>query len=250
MKNRRRLVVGLGIVLLVGLFSGGLYFLRAGAENRPYDTAIQGPRPASQISAPPTATPGSSAQVVRSDTFAQLPSDWKAVDRSPFPDKKGVWSTENGSLAAIAPAAGGDYEDTLYLAPVNTSGKTSISVQVFPQGNLVVGLAFRATDQGYYLFRVFSNGGADKPPIHRQLQRYDAQTGTYVTLAEDRTGRGYDLGRWQQLRVDLDGDLITASFDGEQVFQVRDSTFASGDAGVYTLNVGDVLFNQFVVTKP
>ena len=41
------------------------------------------------------------------------------------------------------------------------------------------------------------------------------------TLIGDTQGKGYELGRWQDLRVELDGDLITCFFDNQKVFEVH-----------------------------
>lgn len=247
MNRRRTLWAGLAALALVVVVTGGFYMLQAGAQDRPYNTDTQGPRPAGEVLQAPTPQPEAQLQVVRSDNFDTLPKDWRTLDSSVLPDMKGVWTTESGKLVSQAPVVGGDFEETMFLAPVDTSGRARVSAQVFPQGNLVVGLAFRASDGGYYLFRVFRG---ENTPIRRHLQRFDAQTGTYVSILEDREGSGYELGRWQELRVELDGDLITCYFDGEKVFETRDSTLTGGEAGVYTLNVGEVMFDQFAVAKP
>jgi hypothetical protein len=48
----------------------------------------------------------------------------------------------------------------------------------------------------------------------------------------------------------LNGDLITCYFEGQQVFEVHDKTYDSGKAGVYTIALGEVLFDNFTVLKP
>ena len=87
-------------------------------------------------------------------------------------------------------------------------------------------------------------------PDHRQLLRYDTNTGLYAKLASDTQGKGYDLGRWQDLRVETDGDLITCFFENEKVFEVHDSQFTGGQAGVFTIAMGDVIFDNFTVALP
>ena len=70
----------------------------------------------------------------------------------------------------------------------HTGARATIAVQVYPQGNQSVGLVFRSSKSGYYLFRVFRNG--NNSPEQRQLLRYDANNGKYTKLIGDATGKG------------------------------------------------------------
>lgn len=248
--NRQRPLVMALILLAVTLAAGGAYMFRANAQGQAADPAIRGAQLAADVATPtPPPAPGGLGRV-QTYGFDAQPSGWRALDTADMPDGYGVWTTRAGKLAENMTVSGsGGFDNTMYLAPVDTAGRASVSAQVYPQGNQVVGLVFRASDQGYYLFRVFRGDGAEMP-VRRQLQRYDAATGIYTTLAEDRQGRGYALGKWQELRVDLDGDAITCSFDGERVFQVRDGQLAGGQAGVYTLALGEVFFDNFAVAQP
>jgi hypothetical protein len=249
MKNRQFRVILLFTLVAVAAIAGA-FMLRAVAQNRPRDPAIEGPAPASQVETPqPTVTPAASTglRTVASENFDQAPAGWVAVNSGVMPDQQGEWLANSGKLEAKAPLSE-SFDDSIYLAPVDTSGIADISAQVYPQGNQVVGLAFRASDKGYYLFRVFRADANGKAKV--MLQRYDARSGRYTSLAQNDQGQGYALGRWQTLLVKLNGDLITCYFEGQQVFEVHDKTYDSGKAGVYTIALGEVLFDNFTVLKP
>ena len=142
---------------------------------------------------------------------------------------------------------GADFAPVQYLAPRMLAGDGTISAQVFPQGNQVVGLVFRSTEAGQYLFLIHRD--VPDAPVVAQLLRYETASGTFTTLGETTTGTGFQLGRWQELRVELNGATITAAFDGQQVFSVQDRTFTTGRAGVHTLALGEVLFDNFTIAK-
>jgi|SoiMethySBSTD1v2_1073268.scaffolds.fasta_scaffold237704_2 hypothetical protein len=251
--NKRQLRTALLVGVIAAFAAIGIYMFNAVAQDRPHDPFTEGALPADQVQQPPTTTPAAAPSTalsnVQTEGFDTQPAGWTAADSDAMADQKGNWASESGKLVAKAPDSGQQsFEDSIFLAPIATAARANIAVQVYPQGNQVVGIAFRSTKNGYYLFRVFRDG--NNAPEHRQLQRYDAKTGLYTDLIGDKQGKGYELGRWQDLRVELDGDLITCFFDNEKVFEVHDSQYTGGQAGVYTLALGDVIFDNFTVALP
>jgi hypothetical protein len=245
MKQQRRLYTALAFVLVAALL-GVLSFATLGAQQPPYDPRRDGPLPPEQIApAPEVKTTG---RVVRADKFDKLEKGWKKDDQTLSPDQMGKWEVAHGKLLQNK-SAGADeqYYRTDFIAEVDTAGQASVAVQIYPQGNELAGLIFRSNRRGYYVFNVYrDDSGA---PLRRALVRVEPGVGT-VTLAEDTQGAGYVMSRWQELRVQLDGDHIVTFFDGQQVFDVRDSTFAKGQAGVTTLAVGNMAFDNFTVEQP
>jgi hypothetical protein len=247
--NNRRVWITLLAIVVVAVAAGGYLLRGTTAQDRPHDPATEGEQPAAEVTSAPAPQAAPSQNVALNESFDTFPASWKQFDLAAMPDQKGEWAAEAGKLAARAPSSGTQsFEESMLLAPADTSGRAELSVQVYPQGNQVVGLVFRSTDKGYYLFRVFREG--ESAGVKRMLQRYDAATGQYTTLAEDSQGQGYELGRWQNMSVELDGDHIVAFFEGQKVFDVRDGELAGGEAGVYALALGEVLFDNFTVLKP
>ncbi len=252
--NTRQLRTALFVGLIAAFAAIGIYMFNAVAQDRPHDPFTEGALPPTQVPPPPAtipapaAAPSTALSNIQSESFDTLPSGWTSPDTAAMPDQKGGWASEAGKLVAKQPDSGQQsFDESIFLDPIATGARANVAVQVYPQGNQVVGIVFRSTKSGYYLFRVFRDG--NNTPDHRQLQRYDASTGKYTTLIGDQ-GKGYALGSWQDLRVELNGDLITCFFQGEKVFEVHDSQFTSGQAGVYTLALGDVIFDNFTVALP
>jgi hypothetical protein len=252
--SQRQLRTALLVGVIAAFAAIGIYIFNAVAQDRPHDPFTEGALPPAQVQPPPPtavpgAAPGAALSNVHAESFDTLPTGWTTADTGAMPDQTGSWASAAGKLVAKQPDSGQQsFEESIFLNPLATGAHASVTVQVYPQGNQVVGLVFRASKRGYYLFRVFRDG--NNAPERRQLQRYDATTGQYTTLVGDRQGKGYELGRWQDLRVDLDGEKITCFFDGAQVFAVQDAQFADGQAGVYTLALGDVIFDNFTVALP
>jgi len=251
--NKRQFRTALVVGVLAAFAAIGLVLFNAVAQDRPHDPFTEGALPPAQVQPAPTSVPvpapNSALSTVQTEGFDTLPAGWTAVELAAMPDQQGRWASEAGKLVAQSPDSGEQsFEDSIFLAPTATTGRATIAVQVYPQGNQVVGVVFRSTKNGYYLFRVFRDG--NNAPERRQLQRYDAKTGLYTTLKADTQGKGYVLGQWQDLRVETDGDLITCFFNTEKVFEVHDAQFTGGQAGVYTLALGDVIFDNFTVALP
>jgi hypothetical protein len=251
--NKRQLRTTLLVGVIAAFAAIGIYMFSAVAQDRPHDPFTEGALPPAQVQPPPTtapaAAPSSALSNVQTESFDTQPAGWTSFDTAAMPDQKGSWASESGKLVAKQPDSGQQsFEDSIFLAPFATGARATVSVQVYPQGNQVVGLAFRSSKSGYYLFRVFRDG--NNATDHRQLQRYDASTGQYTTLASDTQGKGYELGSWQDLRVELDGDLISCFFNNAKVFEARDAQLSAGQAGVYTLALGDVIFDNFSVAQP
>jgi hypothetical protein len=250
--NKRQIRTAVLVGVIAAFAAIGIYMFNAVAQDRPHDPFTEGALPADQVQQPPTTIPAPAPNTalsnVQTEGFDTLPASWAAADTDVMADQQGSWASEAGKLVAKAPPTAESFEGSIFLAPIATAARANIAVQVYPQGNQVVGIVFRSTKNGYYLFRVMRDG--NNAPERRQLQSYDAKTGLYTTLIGDKQGKGYELGSWQDLRVELDGDLITCFFNNEKVFEVHDSQFTGGQAGVYTLAQGDVIFDNFTVATP
>ena len=251
--NKRQLRTALVVGVIAAFAAIGIYMFNAVAQDRPHDPFTEGALPANQVQPPPAtavpaAAPSTALSNIQTEGFDTLPAGWAADDKDVMVDQRGDWASESGKLVAKAPPSGQSFEGSVFLAPIASAARAKIAVQVYPQGNEVVGIVFRSTKNGYYLFRVMRDG--NNAPERRQLQRYDAKTGLYTTLIGDTQGKGYELGRWQDLRVETDGDLITCFFDNQKVFEVHDAQYTDGQAGVYTLAQGDVIFDNFTVATP
>jgi hypothetical protein len=244
-------------VVLLAILIGGFYLVSVGAEDREWDPHFDGPKDASEIEDAPMIQLAAEQPVAMLATFDEQTSDWQRIQHEiVIPDEYGVWEVDSGKLVQKGTVSGPGYDSfaqTIFLAPTPLADEAIVSVHTFPQGNQVVGLVFGATEQGHYHYRVFRQSlvPTDEPSVNHKLEYYNMQTDEYRVLAENAELDGFALGSWQELRVALDGDTITCFFDGEQAFEVTDPQLAAGgQAGVYTLARGDVLFDNFIILQP
>lgn len=254
----RKVTIPIVIIGLAVLVAAGAFMLRATAQDRPLGTGPLPtpvpqptivPKPTAALPAAPTSAPSAqNSQAQRTvESFDAAVKNWEALNPNSMQDQQGTWQVSNGTLQAKAPLSE-SFDDSIYLAPVDTAGLAEISTKVYAEGNQTVGVVFRASDKGYYLFRIFR--ATENGKALNVLQRYDAAAGTYTDLARNEQGPGYVLNKWQSLQVEVNNDLITCFFEGQKIFEEHDTTFSNGKAGVYALSQGDVQFDNFTIVKP
>jgi hypothetical protein len=111
-----------------------------------------------------------------------------------------------------------------------------------------IGLICRYSGNQYYFFVISSDG-------YYGIGIFDhgqtALLGQSVMQASDKIKTGADINH---LRADCNGDTLTLFVNGFQLAQAHDSTLKHGDvgllAGTFSRPGVDVLFDNFVVTKP
>ncbi len=214
-------------------------------------TSTAPPPPAAQaidqVSAAPEITVDKGT-VLLQERFDTQPDAWSYRNRNIIPEYRINWDVRASKLVANAGAAGTSLDQELYLAPTILKGSYVVAVQAYPQNGFVTGLVFESSDGGHYLFQVFA--GASANPHRYTLQRYDAQTGEYALLVDHQDGAGFAYNQWQELRVERQGTTIICSVDGKVVIETKDDVLTSGgQAGLYAINTGTVLFDNFTVAQ-
>ncbi len=231
------------LILLVGVSTVALTTAQRTGTSTPPPAA----QAVAQISAAPEVTVNKGT-VVAQERFDAQPATWTYRNRNIIPEYRINWDVQASKLVANTGAAGTSLDQELYLAPTTVKGSYTVATQVYPQNSLVTGLAFEASDAGYYLFRVFA-GNSDNP--HRYtLQRYDPKTDQFELLVDRQDGDGFVYDQWQELRVEREGSKITCFVDGKVVLEAKDDVLTGGgQAGLYALNTGTVLFDNFTVAQ-
>lgn len=255
----KRNAAGLSVLAMLGVLvlAVSFYFTSAGAgaEDRDWHPDLDGPRPPEEIPDAPPVTLLSAQQPILVATFDEQPADWDLNQRTYFPYEFGVWESAAGKLVQSGSEEGRSLVETFLIAPASLDTLGEVAVQVFPQGNQVLGVVFGFTEDGYYTYRVYRQTAHNpqNPAVTHLLEYYDATTMEYRMLAEKTTADGlpgFRTGDWHELRVLLTGDRIQTAYAGEPVFDVEEPTIASGQVGVFTLAMGEVLFDNFTVAQP
>lgn len=247
MPKSRSTVYSVLSIIAIGL-ALGVYTFSTTAQQAIVEQVVPQPLAADQIAEAPDVNVPASKNVVLVERFDTTALQWTQRDPSILPEYQAKWEVQAKKLMVSMPAGSApNGEETIFLAPPTANDQSVVGAQFFPQGNQVIGLVFGSSEGGYYLFRVFAD---DSPlPHRRMLQRFDPVTG-YTTIADNTTGAGYQYGAWQELRVERNGKTIVCWFAGKEVFRLEDSSLAAGQAGVYTLNTGDVYMDNFTVAQP
>jgi len=151
--NKRQLRTALVVGVLAAFAAIGIYMFNAVAQDRPHDPFTEGALPPAQVQPPPTTVPApapsTALSTVQTEGFDTLPAGWAAADNDVMADQRGNWASEAGKLVAKQPESGQQsFEGSIFLAPTATAGRANIAVQVYPQGNRVVGFVFRSTKIG------------------------------------------------------------------------------------------------------
>jgi hypothetical protein len=147
-----------------------------------------------------------------------------------------------GAYHALPGAGSGS---VVCLAPVGTFGDFDLSVTASPAAGPVTapyGLAFRRTGPGdFYIFSVDAEGLA-------WMGKY--ANGQYQKLTPYWPATGFvaGLGKPNGLRVTANGSTITGYVDGKRVGTLTDSTYATGEVGLYSgADTLDVAYSNFAV---
>lgn len=251
-------------VLVVALFSAAVLLSSCGTD--PAAQAEQAPPPEDIIPDPPpmptgapreptpAPPPAPSAEVGLAEASTTLASTdfegttdlstWEVIDGTDVVPEPSIWEVQDGRLSQISDGYGipAMFPTALVTGEADWSNYVVTSA-VYATGNDEVGLVVRASDEGYYVFRMLpaTSGGPT-----RILSRYDAAAVDYENLATS-DGDGYELERWYTLQVAVQGDQIRAFVDGELVIETTDATLTQGRAGVYGYALGDLQFDNFAV---
>jgi hypothetical protein len=161
------------------------------------------------------------------------------------------WVVERDDTAPSKPnvlkqSAEGDYPIILHDSSAVKDGFVEVKGKTLAgKEDQVIGILWRATDKNnYYVCRANALEG--------NVVLYKTVAGKRSSL--DIVGRqgGYGVKttveplKWHALRVDFAGDTFIVRWNGKELFQVKDATFAGpGKAGLWTKADSVTIFDDF-----
>jgi hypothetical protein len=172
--------------------------------------------------------PPAAGQVAFSDTFDGAKLDgWRTL-----PEAEGRWAAHEGRLQQWGTADAELADDPTILVAGNTAVTDGIfEAQVFPTSGAPVGVVFRGSDAGYYRLTLLMGQQGFTENLAR-LER--VENGNATELAVSNNWAGFKIGAWQRVEVNMSGNRIVVSVDGQQLFDVADTALSSGWVGVWT----------------
>jgi hypothetical protein len=210
----------------------------------PMPTTLPQPPTPTPPPAPAAVQPAGGAPLLAAD-FASTTDlgKWSVIDAADALPGPSVWKVANGRLIPYSDAQDLPSLYTTALVAGDPSWRDySVSAAGYVTLNDEVGVVARASDRGYYIFKLFPQG--QKPAM--ALLRYDAAKGNYQLLASAESG-GFALEKWYTLRLTVRGDVLTAAVDNQEVLSARDATLSSGRAGVAAYAERGVEFDNLTV---
>ena len=163
------------------------------------------------------------------------PSEWRVEQDGWLHQRSNIWGRRGdfigrwyGTLLVSGDAAWGDYTVTLKARPEDDDG---------------FGVVFRLTDEQHFYRLILLQDGFSGGPVTR-LDKRNGEDYTELWSSKE----GYRTGREMHVEIDVDGDVIKASLDGRQLFEVKDGDYRRGKIGLFCYAQSGQAFDDIKVT--
>lgn len=148
------------------------------------------------------------------------PADWRVEADGWVHQHSNVWGLRGDFI--------GRWYGT-YLVAGDAGWKDyKLSVKAKPEDDDGFGVVFRYQDAEHFYRLLILQDGMSGGPITRLDRREGADYTELWSVA-----RGYRQGAEMMIEVRVDGDLIGASVDGRQLFEVKDGSYRRGKIGLF-----------------
>jgi PKD repeat protein len=139
--------------------------------------------------------------------------------------RNGTWTENEGQMIQTSNYnAAGSINGAYAIVGSKYWSDYTLSADISSLDNDYIGFVFRYQDpQNFYLFYWQSEGSA------RFIKRY--LNGNETVLASDAVA--YDPGLWYHIDIVTEDSLFKFFVDNGQIFEIIDTTFATGKAGLY-----------------
>jgi hypothetical protein len=150
----------------------------------------------------------------------EAPSDWQVDSDGWLHQRSNIWGRRGDFL--------GRWYGTFLIAGDAGWKDYTVSVKAKPADDDGFGVIFRYQDSEHFYRLLFLQDGLSGGPVTR-LDRREGSDYTELWSAE----RGYRTGIEHTIEVRANDDLIRASVDGRQLFEVKDRSYRNGRIGLF-----------------
>jgi len=164
------------------------------------------------------------------------PSDWRVEPDGWLHQRSNIWGRRGDFI--------GRWFGTYLVAGDPGWQDYTLSVKAKPIDDDGFGVVFRYQDPEHFYRLLFLQDGLSGGPITR-LDRREGADYTELWLIE----KGYRQGTEVTIEVRVDGDLISASLDGRQLFEVKDASYRRGKIGLFCYAQNGQAFDDVRVVK-
>ena len=180
------------------------------------------------------------------EDFSGTLANWTIVDEGTI-NAPSAWSVLGGQMVQSSNIYGGSTDGTDPVKPGSfaLAGNTSwadyeFNVSLMGQDDDGIGVMFRYQNpQNYYRFSM------DSQRAYRRLTK--TVGGVTTILAQDSVA--YTLNQWSAVKITAVGSQIQVSVNGVLLFNVTDSSIASGKIGLYVWGEQGAYFDDVSVNQ-
>ena len=164
------------------------------------------------------------------------PSDWRVEPDGWLHQRSNIWGRRGDFI--------GRWFGTYLIAGDAGWEDYTLSVKAKPTDDDGFGVVFRYQDPEHLYRLLFLQDGLSGGPITR-LDRREGADYTELWSIE----KGYRQGTEAMIEVRVDGDLISASVDGRELFEVKDASYRRGKIGLFCYAQNGQAFDDVLVVK-
>lgn len=148
------------------------------------------------------------------------PSDWRVEHDGWLHQNSNVWGRRGDFI--------GRWYGTYLIAGSADWRDYTFSVRVKPSDDDGFGVVFRYQDAEHFYRLLFLQDGMSGGPITRLDKRDGAD---YTELWSEP--KGYRPSSEMVIEIDIDGDVIGATADGQRLCEVKDGSYSRGKIGLF-----------------
>ncbi len=194
--------------------------------------------------AAPTVVAEKGGQPLRDTNFSGATSlaDWRAIETYDLTGGPAVWEISDGQLRQVSDFNGGftDVGTALVTGGGDWQDYT-VAASAYAETNEQPGVVARAGSDGFYLLHLIGNGTNQVA-----ISRFDSGDDSFATLVT--ADLAVETGRWYRLSLTVQADTLVGSVDGSELLRVSNATLGTGQAGVYGIATGGLIFDDFRVS--
>ena len=164
------------------------------------------------------------------------PSDWRVEPDGWLHQRSNIWGRRGDFI--------GRWFGTYLVAGDDGWEDYTLSVKAKPIDDDGFGVVFRYQDPEHFYRLLFLQDGLSGGPVTR-LDRREGADYTELWSIE----KGYRQGTEAMIEVTVDGNLIRASMDGRQLFEVKDASYRRGKIGLFCYAQNGQAFDDVRVVK-
>ncbi len=174
--------------------------------------------------------------VIDDPAIVEGPSDWRVEEDGWLHQRSNIWGRRGDFL--------GLWYGTYLVAGSEDWADYRFSVKAKPMDDDGFGVVFRFRDPEHFYRLLFVEDGMSGGPLTRLDKREGAD---YTELGSMK--RGFRADTIISIEIEVTGDTIRASVDGQRLFEVEDGSYRRGKIGLFCYAQSRQAFDEVKVVS-